>query len=104
MGLPQLEAAPSASDLGHQLRAVRATRGSDRNVTQALWARFGGRRSHDLGSKLVEQGVDRKHDHKVHGRGDDQKGNQRVEKVAILDHAAMNMQEQERKIRLAYDR
>src|ERR1700722_9945477 len=89
--------------LPHQLSAVRATLGGQRDITQALWAGLGAGRLNYLGAKPGHQGVDRQHDHEVNRRGNDQKRDQGVEEVSVLDGAAMDMQYEKREVRLADD-
>ena len=93
-----------SSPVRHQLGAMRTTLGGNRDFAQALRAGLGGGRLDYLGFKFGHQGIDWQHDHEVNRGGDDQKRDQGVEEVAVLDSAAVNMQHQERKIRLADDR
>ncbi len=74
---------------------MRAALGADRDFAQALRARLGGGRRDDLGPKSVQQSVDRQDNQEVNGRSDDQKRDQGIEKVAVLDDAAMDIQQQE---------
>jgi hypothetical protein len=88
----------------HQLGAMRTALGGNRDVAQALRAGLGGGRCNHLGFKFVHQGIDWQQDQKVNRGSDDQKRDQGIEKVAVLDNPAVNMQQQEREVRLADDR
>src|ERR1700733_7601253 len=90
--------------LRHQLRAMRTALGGNRDFAQALRAGLGGGCWNHLGFKFVHQCIDWQHHQKVHRGGDDQKRDRRVEEVAVLDSAAVDMEDQERKVRLADDR
>jgi hypothetical protein len=94
---------PPATNLRHYLGAVRAALRGQRYIAKALWAQLGFGRLSGFGVKLSHQGIDRHHNQEVNGSGDEDKCDQGVEKVTVLDDAAVDIEQQERKIRLVYD-
>src|ERR1700722_7176543 len=82
---------------------MRAPLRGQRYIAKALRARLGYGRRNGLGVKLGHQGVDRHHNHKVKGGGDEDKCNQDVEKLTVLDDAAVEIEHQEGKIRLVHN-
>src|ERR1700733_7671003 len=83
------------TDLRHKLRAVRAALRRHRNVTEAFRARLGRRRSRRYGLlEFIEQRIHRQDDKEIDGSGDEQERNEGVEKITILDLAAVNVKDQ----------
>src|SRR6202044_981864 len=65
---------------------------------QLVFGRRGG-----CGVKLSHHRVHRHHNHEVEGSGDEDKCDEDVEKLTVLDDATVDIDHQEGKIRLAHD-
>src|ERR1700683_1876346 len=82
---------------------MRAALRGQRYVAKALWAQFGFGRGDRRGVKLSHQRVHWHHNQEVKGSGDEHKRDQDVEKLTVLDDAAVDVDHQEGKIGLVHD-
>src|SRR5580704_11870490 len=89
---------------GYRLGAVRAAAGGSGDIAEALRARLHRRRLGCHGLELREQLAERQHHQKVDGGGNEKELDQRIEEVAVLDLAAVDVQHQVREIGLVDDR
>ena len=100
---PAVSGVRSRTDLRHELGAMRAPLCGQRYIAKALWARLGFGRLGRFGVKLNHQTVDRHYNQEVKSSGDEDKCDQDVEKLTVLDDAPVDIEHQEGKIRLAHD-
>src|ERR1700722_15894281 len=96
-------ACPRASKLGYQLGAMRASLRGHRYIAKAFRAQLGFGRRDRRGVKLNHQRIDRHHNHEVKGCGDEDKCDEHVEELTVIDDAAVDINYQEGKIRLVHD-
>jgi hypothetical protein len=89
--------------LGYQLGTMRAALRGQRYIAEALRAQLVFGRCDGRGVKLGHQGVDRHHHQEVKGSGNEDKCDEDVEKLTVLDDAAVDVDHQEGKIRLVHD-
>jgi hypothetical protein len=82
---------------------MRAALCGQRYIAKALWAQLGFGRRARFGVKLNHQTVDRHHNQEVKSSGDEDKCDQDVEKLTVLDDAPVDIEHQEGKIRLVHD-
>src|SRR5580658_4066113 len=82
---------------------MRAALRGQRYIAKALRAQLGFGRGNGRGVKLSHQSIDRHHNQEVESSGDEDKCDQDVEKLTVLDDAPVDIEHQEGKIRLVHD-
>ena len=83
-----------SGDGGDGFSAVGAAFGGEGNVGEAFGAGVGGGWRGFRGAEFFEQRVDGEHEDEVDDSGDEEEGNDGVEEVAVLDFAAVDVEDE----------